>query len=147
MKSYIDAETFLSLDKEVQKVFTDWWEPEVGDRFYENCNNYERSVIVKLGEDGCFYHYSTNYDQIEMTSKCECEGEYVCIPLLRMDQLIAFIEEKTGFKCILDYSKCGYELLLVSEGIWHKTFEIRCNDKLECYFESAKLIAKQITQD
>ena len=44
---FISTEQFLKLDKEVQKVFIDWWKVEIGDLFKYNYG-YSNIEIINL---------------------------------------------------------------------------------------------------
>lgn len=95
--NYITAEQFLSLPKEVQKVFMDWWEIEEGDLIYL-VDEKETHQIAYAEEDiyGLIHHwyYDFEEDELMITGKCYDYG-YPVIPLFRLDQLWEFIEDIT----------------------------------------------------
>ena len=78
---FISEEQFLKEDKEVQKVFIDWWKPSIGDLFKYNYgySNIEIINLKSIKEDTEKSKYSAHI-----------------IPLLTEGQLRKFIEDKSS---------------------------------------------------
>lgn len=74
---YISKEEFLKQPKEVQEVFIGWWKPSFGDLWYCQERRFEERLGVVNFNTGAIDKYS-------------------CTPLFTLQQLIDFIEEKTG---------------------------------------------------
>jgi hypothetical protein len=91
---YISAEEFLKQDKEVQKVFLDWWKPSIGDLFY----SLDRRYDFKIERIEAIFDDSTLFDTQEN------KGYYK--PLFTEGQLRKFIEDH-GFR-ILEVSRGSY---------------------------------------
>ena len=121
---FITAEQFLKEDKEVQKVFIDWWKPSIGDLFKYNYgySNIEIINLKSIKEDTEKSKYSAHI-----------------IPLLSEGQLRKFIEDKVGTKYIelVYYSETGYYIYV--EDLF---FEDLGEDLLQAYWKVAVQIAK-----
>ena len=89
---YISAEEFLKQTKEVQEIFIDWWEPEIGDLFIwiKSDDEYEHD-LRKL--ECC-----NSFNIVKMTKDFNGINEGDRIPLLTEGQLRQFIEDKDGEK-------------------------------------------------
>lgn len=88
--NYISAEEFLKQSKKVQKVLLDWWKDNINTLdFYKT-----RSIL-------CGAIHVSNEEQIKAIKKFIDET----IPLLKMDQLIKFIEDKNYFIELNNFSK------------------------------------------
>lgn len=131
---FISAEEFLKQDKEVQKVFLDWFENEA-------CS-YD---IVVFKND---LQYVTFYGDIEYQESFNYEDSY--IPLLTEGQLREFIEDKTKDIVLFDCDDLG------NNKNWyiHKTckaYDVVGNenlgdDLLQAYWKIAIEIAKHQTR-
>lgn len=101
--NYITAEQFLSLPKEVQEVFIDWWEPRMHDLFL--------SQVGELGNMECCIE-----DNHTLEAVTKSKGIYK-FPLFRLDQLWEFIEEVTEDKVyVTNYPHQFREVGLVEIG-------------------------------
>ena len=129
---FISAEEFLKQDKEVQKVFLDWFENEA-------CS-YD---IVVFKND---LQYVTFYGDIEYQESFNYEDSY--IPLLTEGQVREFIEDKTGQIVNLDYicKECGYAVVLTKGGKSSKPFIDLGEEVLQAYWKVAIEIAKRETR-
>lgn len=144
MKNYISAEEFLSLDKEVQKAFIDWWKPKRFDLF--NCiphgmeNRENLSILNYYTNTRGIEFYYLGFDGILKSE---------CIPLLQTHQLIDFIEEKTNYKINITYCSEGYYLEKVITDEFYENIidEFLGHDLMNALFKISIIIAKQITQD
>lgn len=105
MKNYISAEEFLSLDKEVQKVFIDCIKPQEGD-LYSTRSQYDVFDVVVFTDGRIVQGMERDF----IIGPIKIDYDY--IPLLQMHQLIAFIEEKTESKIDIKYNKIGYKIYL-----------------------------------
>ena len=103
---FIKVEEFNKQDKEVRNALLEWWIPQRGDSCYHIIDNwmficdryFEKydtdNKLIKYIEYNNFPTYNTYYK----------EGN---IPLLTMQQIIDFIEDKTNKKVIFEYTCCG----------------------------------------
>lgn len=141
MKSYISAEEFLSLDKEIQKVFIDWWNPKHLDKV--NFNNFECPLFINDKIFIITYDEAGDCLSPEVVEKCDL------IPLLQMHQLIAFIEEKTNCRLNITYCSEGYYIeKVISDEFYENIIDEFLGDNLlDALFKIAVEISKQITQD
>ena len=131
---FISSEEFLKQDKEVQKVFLDWFENEA-------CS-YD---IVVFKND---LQYVTFYGDIEYQESFNYEDSY--IPLLTEGQLREFIEDKTG--CYIDISHNSMDTCIqlcdkedeypIEEWEW----QYLSNDLLQAYWKAAVEIAEHETR-
>lgn len=101
--NYIKPDQFLKLPEEVQKVFIDWWKPDILDLFFTN-----------LGEIGivesCIEGEHALGQVIELKGKSR-------FPLLTLEQLWEFIEDITGDKVyVVNYPGGLRGVGLVKEG-------------------------------
>ena len=78
---FITTEQFLKEDKEVQKVFIDWWKPSIGDLFKYNYGYSNIDII--------------NLKSIEEDTEKSKYSAHI-IPLLTEGQLRKFIEDKSS---------------------------------------------------
>lgn len=129
---FITAEQFLKQDKEVQKVFIDWWEPSEFDVYSikEDLSSHRvcKSDIEDYKNDE-LYNIKSGY----------------CIPLLTEGQLRKFIEDKTNMNINLDYicSECGYSIVLTCYDRNSKPFIDLGNNILQAYWKVAIQIAEE----
>lgn len=124
---FISAEDFLKQDKEVQKVFLDWFENEA-------CS-YD---IVVFKND---LQYVTFYGDIEYQESFNYEDSY--IPLLTEGQLRKFIEDKTAMGTVnVDYFE-GYRIKINSSINQSKYYKDLGNDLLYAYWKVSVEIAKE----
>lgn len=127
--NYITANQFLELPKEIQKVFIDWWQPEIHDIFF-----------AQLGEFGNIE--SSIEDNYVLNVVLKDKGMYR-FPLLRLDQLWEFIEEKTGEYVEVIFITIEYVIRVTSidESLAWKA------DKLEAFWEAAVKVASENWRD
>ena len=87
---YISEEEFKRQPIDIQRVFIDWWEPEIGDLFtwIKNNDEYEHD-LRKL--ECC-----NSFNIVKMTKDFKGINEGDRIPLLTEGQLRKFIEDKTN---------------------------------------------------
>lgn len=131
MKNFIDVETFLSLDTVIQKVIFKWWieNVKVGDLYMwelgpvEHCLNEFR--VVK-----------PNSKNILNRTWASC----MAVPLLRMDQLVAFIEENKCHKLQIRLDEERYFIDIFKGLFIYKTNK---SNILDALFEVACKIAKE----
>ena len=131
---YISAEEFLKQTKEVQEIFIDWWEPEIGDLFIwiKNDDEYEHD-LRKL--ECC-----NSFNIVKMTKDFKGINEGDRIPLLTEGQLIKFIEDKTECYISLLHGDGGYEVITGIEN-----FNTKLNNRLQAYWKAACKIAGGLT--
>ena len=136
--NFIEVEEFLNQPIDIQRVFIDWWEPEIGDLFIwiKNDDEYEHD-LRKL--ECC-----NSFNIVKMTKDFKGINEGDRIPLLTEGQLRQFIEDKDGEKIQFEYYfKIGYSILLFdSEGNNKKTFDCLGDNLLQAYWKVACEIAK-----
>lgn len=132
---FISVEQFLKEDKEVQKVFIDWWKPSTGDLFKEGKGKYAlyKAVYISpnnIGDTDIFCALSE--DRFYKKEKV--------VPLFTEGQLRKFIEDKTGVKYIglEHYLKTGYDIYVED-----MIFEDLGKDLLQAYWKVAVQIAKE----
>ena len=127
---FVNAEQFLKLDKEVQKVFIDWWKVEIGDLFKYNYgySNIETINLKSIKEDVEESKYSAHI-----------------IPLLTLEQLVKFVEDITGYRMLPDYNDHeGYSVwLYCKEGELKNKYRRLGKDLLQAYWEVATKVAKE----
>ena len=93
---FISAEEFLKQSIEVQKVFTDWWNPKENDLFIDLADTTVIEYINYI-ENGVIYTHRDNMSDLKDN----------VIPLLTEGQLRGFIEE---YYSKLDMSSAKFEL-------------------------------------
>ena len=128
---FITTEQFLKEDKEVQKVFIDWWKPSIGDLFKYNYG-YSSIEIINLKSIK------------EDTEKSKYSAHI--IPLLTEGQIRKFIEDKTNSILDFDYIVDHYEFFLLSKNECiekDELFDNLGNDLLQAYWEVAVQIARE----
>lgn len=135
---FIIAEQFKDQPEEVQKVFLDWWQPEMYDLYWYSFN--------KENEDG-FILSCTNWEQITAIEKLK----YKTIPILTEGQLRKFIEDKTGGTLDVVYinestpkTYC-IKIYKAKESILE--LYITAKDLLNAYWRAACSIANDILQE
>jgi len=128
---YIKAEEFLKQPKEVQKVFENWWQPNVGDLYCNIYNNQQENVLVI---NKCQLDFSKSFkDDIK---------QFGCI-LFTEGQLRQFIENKTGYKATLVHpSSSPIEIWLYTDKGIKRISSIDKFDVLQAYWKVALEIAK-----
>lgn len=132
---FISAEQFLKEDKEVQKVFIDWWKPKFGDLY--SCDNHR---ILKVIDEDIESELKEDKDFLKHTIYCFNSLKDKIIPLFTEGQLRQFIEDKTGVEYIglEHYLKTGYDIY-----VGDMIFEDLGNDLLQAYWKVAVQIAKE----
>lgn len=134
--SYIEAEQFLALDEKVQKVFIEWWDPEVGDLFEHKLLPSIKNIVVKKWNYLIKGFYNDNF-----------ENKKYHVPLFRLDQLWSFIEEKTKLKSGINiYNDTGYDIYFCCSNNSAKIKYIKKDlgtDKLQAFWKVAVEIAKE----
>lgn len=127
--NFIEAEEFLKQDKRVQKVFLDWWKPNIGDlivyKYLFKCVDEVQGTTIRALSDT--YHIFKNE----------------CVPLFAEGQLRQFIEDKTGYKATLVQSNSLPVEIWLSVGKNIKRISsIDKFDVLQAYWKVACEIAK-----
>lgn len=133
---FITVEQFQEQPLEVQKVFIDWWQPEIGDIFqFVDFDNDDSTIGVISGKK-----------QIKIAK--QGKGEYR-IPLFTEGQLRKFIEDKTNCKNIElkgNIESDQYDLFCFKE-IWSCCEEREYNklgtNVLQAYWKVACMIVKE----
>ena len=135
---FVSAEKFLKLDKEVQKVFIDWWKPSKGDLYAWNYLDERENDLHKL--QAC-----TSELVIELTNDNKGINEGNRIPILTEGQLREFIEDITGYRMLSDYNDHeGYSVwLYCKEGELKNKYRRLGKDLLQAYWEVATKVAKE----
>lgn len=148
----IKAEEFLSQPKEIQKVFLEWWQPEIFDlvhinfKYYEdeidNGNNQLETVITEKDVK--------TYGGLDFFNPITGGIDGNIIPLLTEGQLRKFIEDKTNSNRI--ELECGvnkYIFYLYCEDktkhtiYFNISYEIYENHSLlQAYWKLAIMLAK-----
>lgn len=108
--NYISTEAFLKQSEEVQKALLDWWK--------ENINVLD---FYKTRNTLCGVISVNNEEQMKAVKKFINDT----IPLLKMDQLIRFIESKTKCKLIFEYTCVGNVVIKM-------IYNNKTNGSLEC---------------
>ena len=123
---FISAEEFLKEDKEVQKVFIDWWKPSIGDLFKYNYgySNIEIINLKSIKEDTEKSKYSAHI-----------------IPLLTEGQLRKFIEDKIKEKLRITPTTVGYKISYLYD---YELINVYAEEDnlLQAYWKVAVQIAK-----
>ncbi len=140
---FISAKDFLNLDKEIQKVFINWWKPSMGDLFRNGEGKYalHKAVYVSpnnIGDTNIFCALSE--DKFYKKEKV--------VPLFTEGQLRKFIEEKTESKIIIQPSFEGkYHVGYDKYCAWSESGDyseiVYCDDLLQAYWQVAVQIAKE----
>ena len=116
---FITAEQFFKQDKEVQKVFIDWWKPSIGDLFWFETVN--------------FYHLGLITHKKIKVFQTDC-------PAFTEGQLIKFIEDKTEKKITIIEFDYDHWNIVSKFGFTYITDKA---DLLQAYWEVACEIAKE----
>lgn len=137
---FISTEEFLKQDKKIQKVFIDWWKPQLFDLYIFDKRIIE---IVRTSDENMILPCKSNNIW---------EEKKHCIPLFTEGQLREFIEDKTNSKIDMMFFKKGYDIELFSTGKLQDEFEaisaeyefeeLPC-DLLQAYWKVALEIAKE----
>ena len=131
---FITVEQFQEQPLEVQKVFIDWWQPEIGDIFQfatVDFDNDDSTIVVISGKK-----------QIKIAEWGK--GEYR-IPLFTEGQLRKFIEDKLDMKiqCEIHPLTLDY-IILVKDNSGNKVWmHAGKEDLLQAYWKVACMIAKE----
>lgn len=127
---FISAEEFLKQSKEVQKVFLEWYKPEIHDIV---CFTDDTTIEFSITDIGTGENYGLIYAG-------EIIGEEA-IPLFTEGQLRRFIEEKLGKRINIKDTEEGY-LVYLSNGILSNLDNLK-NDLLQAYWQVAIQIAEE----
>ena len=100
---YITAKQFLEQPESVQKVFIDWWEPDIGDSVFDKRHNQIAIVIYRVVNA-----IKKWFDIYLLKSKRSIVDHEDLIPLLTMQQLIDFVEDKKD--CIIDLNSARHTI-------------------------------------
>ncbi len=135
---YISAEEFLKQDKEVQKVFLDWWKPSIGDLY---CIK-QRINLFDDTTQQILQTVSFNYDE---SSKNLMLGFNFIAPLFTEGQLRKFIEDKKCGKVDITYdNEDGCAIGLTDKtGLYSDLYNHLDKDLFKAYWEVAVHIAKE----
>ena len=131
---FITVEQFKEQPIEVQEVFLDWWEPEIGDIF--DWNKAKGEVSNDLRKMECCN--SENIIEITNCFKGIKEGDR--IPLFIEGQLRKFIEDSIGRIALIELDYDTYNIILRNRGKAYITGE---SDLLQAYWKVACMIAKE----
>lgn len=135
---FITAEQFLKEDKEVQKVFIDWWRPSKGDLVAYEHMIIGTGKIRKVMQFDCLL-FNSNVKYAEKV------GKY--IPLLTEGQLRQFIEDKLKSVIFLDFSyeaNEGYFITFIKNSIEIPITDMYLGkDLLQAYWKVAVQIARE----
>ena len=145
---YISAEEFLKQPKEAQKVFKEWWKPEIGDLVYVDCIE-DNAIIIKK-EVSNYYGICLIKENAIVRHNIKCN----LIPLFAEGQLRKFIEDKLNSKIEIVYaSKEGvrdensyYRIEKVNflDGDINKSvWKVETDDLLQAYWKVAIKIAEK----
>ena len=138
---YISAEEFLKQDKEVQKVFLDWWKPSFGDLFTTRRVYDEIDVIIDITENDLWGMNNTFKGNIYSS----VDKSLMPFPLFTEGQLRKFIEDKTcGISSI--YFRCNNISINIYDNdspTCIKRYERLGIDLLQAYWKVALEIAKE----
>jgi hypothetical protein len=152
---YISADEFLKQDKEIQKVFLDWWKENVKqyDLFYRNFKGKRQKYIVIKSEGYELETITLRNRKISAGRDAWTEAwniQFICdiVPLLTEGQLRKFIEDKTNRKIDLSYYQdTGYDICLDNfNGLSKNRHEFHLDlgtDLLQAYWQVALQIAKE----
>lgn len=126
---FITVEQFQEQPLEVQKVFIDWWQPEIGDIF--------QFATVDFDNDDSTIGVISGKKQIKIAEWGK--GEYR-IPLFTEGQLRKFIEDKKGKIVEVNLYCGGYSIVTA-----YRKCEIDNlgKDLLQAYWKVACMIAKE----
>lgn len=138
---YISEKEFLEQPKEVQEVFMKWW--------LESDNTYDLCKVGTLLSLAKRYEYDNPvlYASVKNSylTRKSYKHYYKIIPLLTLQQLIEFIEEKT--KCNVDIDCGGYGdrifIFVVSEFWTTNKYEFEGKDRLQALWKVACEVAKR----
>jgi hypothetical protein len=129
---FISAEEFLKQPKEIQKVFLDWWKPEMYDFFFRNFTN--ENGFLKGIYEGCI----KDNEVLRSATK-----DKSFLPLLTEGQLRKFIENKTDSLVYINTSNGNYYIGLWQDESMIKSFKNLGTDLLQAYWKVALEIAKE----
>lgn len=127
---YITAEQFLELPEGVQKVFINWWSPNVGD--IVKCRYYDDTLMAIIEVE----------NEKSRMSLDECRDWYSkeeLIPLFRLDQLWEFIEDILEEYVEVKFMADAYSVnatLFDDLLAWEE-------DKLQAFWKAAVKVAKE----
>lgn len=136
---FITVEQFQEQPLEVQKVFIEWWQPEIGDIFdWIKSKGKVKSDLRKM--ECC-----NSENIIEMTNCFKGIKEGDRIPLFTERQLRKFIEDKLEMKiqCEIHPLTLDYIILVKNNSgnkVWMHTGK---EDLLQAYWKVACMIAKE----
>lgn len=122
----ISADQFTTADQELKEEIMKWWEPQMMDLYVPLDGNPE--VISRQ-------------KQLEAVKKFKDKGN---VPLLTVEQLIDFVETKTGTKICIDYD-CDdiyLELRKMCDGCAYTIYTSVCCELIEGLWELAKQVIK-----
>lgn len=133
---YISAEEFLKQPKEIQKLFIEWWQCEIGDLFaFDSDDDRDLNILQVVGSE----------NQKAMT-KANKGGSR--IPLFVEGQLRQFIEDKTGCKLDIEYFSTDSILFRFRIGRKERKSHMFYDTKslIQAYWKVALEIAKEKVQ-
>jgi hypothetical protein len=146
---YIEPKLFLEQPKEVQKVFLDWWLPEIRDLFFRDFRRendgeqFLRGIYI-----GCILDNGT---LINAKRSKESSLEYAPFsPVFTEGQLRKFIEDKTYCRIDTTYFKDEYCVDIYDGNEWEiptHSFNTGTLDLLQAYWQVACKIAKEGLND
>ena len=87
MKRRITYEDLHSLTKEQVQKLRDWWNPNIGDWFYNPNYVINNRVIVRLSDDESIFYSSHKSTATQFTKN-------KCMPLLDIGQMIDILKKK-----------------------------------------------------
>jgi hypothetical protein len=131
---YISAEEFLKQPKEIQKVFLDWWKPQMYDLFFRNFTN--ENGFLKGIYKGCI-------EDNEVLKSANKDNSFM--PLITEGQLRKFIEDRTECKLDIEYFSTDSVLFRFRIGRKEKKSHMFYDTKslIQAYWKVALEIAKE----
>lgn len=158
---FITVEQFKEQPVEVQKVFLDWWQPEIGDlisyktkAINNNWTTIDKWLTKCITEDDIF-NYPSKTELIKSLSYIN-EHNYSdeIVPIFTEGQLRKFIENKTnGIVKLVQWhihdsqvSKHGYAIDILRKNEYHVTYHYKDlgENLLQAYWQVACEIAKEL---
>lgn len=123
---FITVEQFKEQPIEVQKVFLDWWKPEIGDLA---TGRYANIVAISSQRD---------IDAVKIY-----KGEPYAIPLFTEGQLRKFIEDKINIKVQFNIHFLTLDYVMITGDSDKSWIHTGTNNLLKAYWKVACMVAKE----